>query len=212
MSELLGKMAESLIAGNIDEVVNLTQEALDGGAAPSDVLDQGLLAGMDVVGQRFKAEEMFIPEVLRCAKCMHGAMEILRPLLAESGAEGIGTLVIGTVKGDLHDIGKNLVGMMFEGAGFEVVDLGIDNEPQVFVDAIKEHNAKLIGMSALLTTTMPKMGETINAIKEAGIRDQVKILVGGAPITAAFAEEIGADGYASNAASAVDKGKELMGH
>ena len=212
MSELLGKMAESLIAGKIDEVVNLTKEALDGGAAPADILDQGLLGGMDVVGQRFKAEEMFIPEVLRCAKCMHGAMEILRPLLAETGAEPIGTLIIGTVKGDLHDIGKNLVGMMFEGAGFEVVDIGIDKEPQVFVDAIKEHNAKLIGMSALLTTTMPKMGETINAIKEAGIRDQVKILVGGAPITAAFAEEIGADGYASNAASAVDKGKELMGH
>ena len=211
MSELLGKMAESLIAGKIDEVVNLTKEALDGGAAPVDILDQGLLGGMDVVGQRFKAEEMFIPEVLRCAKCMHGAMEILRPLLAETGAEPIGTLIIGTVKGDLHDIGKNLVGMMFEGAGFDVVDIGIDKEPQVFVDAIKEHNAKLIGMSALLTTTMPKMGETINAIKEAGIRDQVKILVGGAPITAAFAEEIGADGYASNAASAVDKGKELMG-
>ncbi|MDH3799068.1 MAG: corrinoid protein [Desulfobacterales bacterium] len=211
MSELLGKMAESLIAGKIDEVVDLTREALDGGAAPVDILDQGLLAGMDVVGQRFKAEEMFIPEVLRCAKCMHGAMEILRPLLAETGAEPIGTLIIGTVKGDLHDIGKNLVGMMFEGAGFDVVDIGIDKEPQVFVDAIKEHNAKLIGMSALLTTTMPKMGETINAIKEAGIRDQVKILVGGAPITAAFAEEIGADGYASNAASAVDKGKELMG-
>jgi 5-methyltetrahydrofolate--homocysteine methyltransferase len=211
MSELLGKMAESLIAGKIDEVVDLTREALDGGAAPVDILDQGLLAGMDVVGQRFKAEEMFIPEVLRCAKCMHGAMEILRPLLAETGAEPIGTLIIGTVKGDLHDIGKNLVGMMFEGAGFDVVDIGIDKEPQVFVDAIKEHNAKLIGMSALLTTTMPKMGETIDAIKEAGIRDQVKILVGGAPITAAFAEEIGADGYASNAASAVDKGKELMG-
>ena len=211
MSELLGKMAESLIAGNIDEVVNLTKEALDGGAAPADILDQGLLAGMDVVGQRFKAEEMFIPEVLRCAKCMHGAMEILRPLLAETGAESIGTLIIGTVKGDLHDIGKNLVGMMFEGAGFNVVDLGIDKEPQVFVDAIKEHKAKLIGMSALLTTTMPKMGETIKAIQEAGIRDQVKILVGGAPITAAFAEDIGADGYASNAASAVEKGKELIG-
>jgi len=211
MSELLGKMAESLIAGKIDEVVNLTKEALDGGAAPADILDQGLLAGMDVVGQRFKAEEMFIPEVLRCAKCMHGAMDILRPLLAETGAEPIGTLIIGTVKGDLHDIGKNLVGMMFEGAGFDVVDIGIDKEPQVFVDAIKEHNATLIGMSALLTTTMPKMGETINAIKEAGIRDQVKILVGGAPITASFAEDIGADGYASNAASAVDKGKELMG-
>jgi len=211
MSELLGRMAESLIAGKIDEVVNLTKEALDGGAAPADILDQGLLAGMDVVGQRFKAEEMFIPEVLRCAKCMHGAMDILRPLLAETGAESIGTLIIGTVKGDLHDIGKNLVGMMFEGAGFNVVDLGIDKEPQVFVDAIKEHKATLIGMSALLTTTMPKMGETITAIKEAGIRDQVKILVGGAPITAAFAKEIGADGYASNAASAVDKGKELMG-
>jgi 5-methyltetrahydrofolate--homocysteine methyltransferase len=211
MSELLGKMAESLIAGKIDEVVNLTKEALDGGAAPVDILDQGLLAGMDVVGKRFKAEEMFIPEVLRCAKCMHGAMEILRPLLAETGAESIGTLIIGTVKGDLHDIGKNLVGMMFEGAGFNVVDLGIDKEPQVFVDAIKEHKAKLIGMSALLTTTMPKMGETIKAIQEAGIRDQVKILVGGAPITAAFAQEIGADGYASNAASAVEKGKELIG-
>jgi 5-methyltetrahydrofolate--homocysteine methyltransferase len=211
MSELLGKMAESLIAGKIDEVVDLTKQALDGGAAPVDILDQGLLAGMDVVGKRFKAEEMFIPEVLRCAKCMHGAMEILRPLLAETGAESIGTLIIGTVKGDLHDIGKNLVSMMFEGAGFNVVDLGIDKEPQVFVDAIKEHNAKLIGMSALLTTTMPKMGETINAIKEAGLRDQVKILVGGAPITAAFAEEIGADGYASNAASAVEKGKELIG-
>ena len=211
MSELLGKMAESLIAGNIDEVVNMTKEALDAGTAPADILDQGLLAGMDVVGQRFKAEEMFIPEVLRCAKCMHGAMEILRPLLAETGAESIGTLIIGTVKGDLHDIGKNLVGMMFEGAGFNVVDLGIDKEPQVFVDAIKEHDARLIGMSALLTTTMPKMVETINAIKEAGVRDQVKILIGGAPITAAFAEEIGADGYASNAASAVEKGKELIG-
>ena len=211
MSELLGKMAESLIAGKIDEVVTLTKEALDGGAAPADILDKGLLAGMDVVGQRFKAEEMFIPEVLRCAKCMHGAMEILRPLLAETGAESIGTLIIGTVKGDLHDIGKNLVGMMFEGAGFNVVDLGTDKEPQVFVDAIKEHKAKLVGMSALLTTTMPKMGETINAIKEAGIRDQVKILVGGAPITSSFAEEIGADGYASNAASAVEKGKELIG-
>ncbi len=211
MSELLGKMAESLIAGNIDAVVDMTKEALDAGTAPADILDQGLLAGMDVVGQRFKAEEMFIPEVLRCAKCMHGAMKILRPLLAETGADSIGTLIIGTVKGDLHDIGKNLVGMMFEGAGFNVVDLGIDKEPQVFVDAIKEHDAKLIGMSALLTTTMPKMGETINAIKEAGVRDQVKILIGGAPITAAFAEEIGADGYASNAASAVEKGKELIG-
>jgi 5-methyltetrahydrofolate--homocysteine methyltransferase len=211
MSELLGKMAESLIAGKVDEVSRLTKEALEGSLSPQDILEQGLLAGMDVVGQRFKANEMFIPEVLRCAKCMHGAMEILRPLLVESGVKTAGTLVIGTVKGDLHDIGKNLVGMMFEGAGFKVIDLGIDQEPQAFVDALKDHKAELFGMSALLTTTMPKMGETINAIKEAGIRDQVKIMVGGAPVTAEFAKEIGADAYASNAASAVDKGKELLG-
>jgi len=211
MSELLGKMAASLIAGKVDEVTELTKEALDGGSSPQDILEQGLLAGMEVVGKRFKANEMFIPEVLRCAKCMHGAMEILRPLLAETGVKTAGTFVIGTVKGDLHDIGKNLVGMMFEGAGFQVVDLGIDLEPQAFIDALKEHKATLLGMSALLTTTMPKMGETINAIKEAGIRDQVKIMIGGAPVTTEFAKEIGADAYASNAASAVDRGKELLG-
>jgi corrinoid protein of di/trimethylamine methyltransferase len=211
MTEVLGKMAESLIAGKIDEVTNLTQQALDESISSKDILEKGLLAGMEVVGKRFKANEMFIPEVLRCAKCMHGAMEILRPLLAETGVETAGTFVIGTVKGDLHDIGKNLVGMMFEGAGFNVVDLGIDLEPSAFVDAIKEHNASLFGMSALLTTTMPKMAETINAINEAGIRDQVKIMVGGAPVTAEFAREIGADAYASNAASAVDAGKELLG-
>ena len=211
MSELLGKMAESLIAGKVDEVVNFTKEAVDAGTVPQDILEQGLLAGMDVVGKRFKANEMFIPEVLRCAKCMHGAMEILRPLLSETGAKMAGTLVIGTVKGDLHDIGKNLVGMMFEGAGFQVVDIGIDKSPQEFVDALKEHNASLFGMSALLTTTMPMMEETVNAIKEAGLRDQVKIMVGGAPVTSEFAKEIGADAYASNAASAVDKGKELIG-
>ena len=211
MSELLGKMAESLIAGKVDEVTDLTQQAIDANLSPKDILEKGLLAGMEVVGKRFKANEMFIPEVLRCAKCMHGAMEILRPLLAETGVETAGTFVIGTVKGDLHDIGKNLVGMMFEGAGFQVVDLGIDLEPAAFVEAIQEHKASLFGMSALLTTTMPKMAETVNAIKEAGIRDQVKIMIGGAPVTAEFAKEIGADAYASNAASAVDKGKELLG-
>jgi corrinoid protein of di/trimethylamine methyltransferase len=211
MSELLGKMAESLIAGKVDEVTDLTQQALDANVSSKDILEKGLLAGMEVVGKRFKANEMFIPEVLRCAKCMHGAMEILRPLLAETGVETAGTFVIGTVKGDLHDIGKNLVGMMFEGAGFKVIDLGIDLAPATFVEAIKEHNANLFGMSALLTTTMPKMGETINAIKEAGLRDQVKIMIGGAPVTGEFAKEIGADAYASNAASAVDTGKELLG-
>jgi methanogenic corrinoid protein MtbC1 len=209
MSDLFGKMAESLIAGKVDEVVSLTKEAIGNSSSAQDILEQGLLAGMEVVGKRFKANEMFIPEVLRCAKCMHGSMEILRPLLVESGVKTAGTLVLGTVKGDLHDIGKNLVGMMFEGAGFQVVDVGIDQ--QAFVDAVKEHQASLFGMSALLTTTMPKMGETINAIKEAGIRDQVKIMVGGAPVTEDFAREIGADAYASNAASAVEKGKELLG-
>ena len=211
MSELLGKMAESLIAGKVDEVTDLTRQALDANVSSKDILEKGLLAGMEVVGKRFKANEMFIPEVLRCAKCMHGAMEILRPLLAETGVETAGTFVIGTVKGDLHDIGKNLVGMMFEGAGFKVIDLGIDLDPAAFVEAIKEHNANLFGMSALLTTTMPKMGETINAIKEAGLRVQVKIMIGGAPVTGEFAKEIGADAYASNAASAVDTGKELLG-
>ena len=211
MSELLEKMAESLIAGKVDEVTEITQQALDANISSKDILEKGLLAGMEVVGKRFKANDMFIPEVLRCAKCMHGAMEILRPLLAESGVKTAGTFVIGTVKGDLHDIGKNLVGMMFEGAGFKVIDLGIDLEPAAFVEAIKQHKASLFGMSALLTTTMPKMGETINAINEAGIRDQVKIMIGGAPVTAEFAKEIGADAYASNAASAVDKGKELLG-
>ncbi len=211
MSELLAKMAESLIAGKVDEVTDLTKQALDANESSKDILEKGLLAGMEVVGKRFKANDMFIPEVLRCAKCMHGAMEILRPLLAEAGVKTAGTFVIGTVKGDLHDIGKNLVGMMFEGAGFQVVDLGIDLEPAAFVEAIQEHKASLFGMSALLTTTMPKMAETVNAIKEAGIRDQVKIMIGGAPVTAEFAKEIGADAYASNAASAVDKGKELLG-
>jgi len=211
MSEVVAKMAESLIAGKVDEVTDLTKQALDANVSSKDILEKGLLAGMEVVGKRFKANDMFIPEVLRCAKCMHGAMEILRPLLAETGVETAGTFVIGTVKGDLHDIGKNLVGMMFEGAGFQVVDLGIDLEPAAFVEAIKKHKASLFGMSALLTTTMPKMSETINAINEAGIRDQVKIMIGGAPVTAEFAKEIGADAYASNAASAVDKGKELLG-
>ena len=211
MSEVLAKMAESLIAGKVDEVTDLTKQALDANVSSKDILEKGLLAGMEVVGKRFKANDMFIPEVLRCAKCMHGAMAILRPLLAETGVETAGTFVIGTVKGDLHDIGKNLVGMMFEGAGFKVVDLGIDLEPQEFIDALKEHKATLLGMSALLTTTMPKMGETINAIKEAGIRDQIKIMIGGAPVTAEYAKEVGADAYASNAASAVDKGKELLG-
>ncbi len=207
----LGGMAEALIAGKIDEVKRLVQEAVDSGAGPQETMEKGLLAGMEVVGQRFKSGEMFIPEVLRSAKSMHAGMEILRPLLSESESKGAGTVVIGTVEGDLHDIGKNLVGMMFEGAGYKVVNLGIDLAPQVFVDAVKEHNPDILGMSALLTTTMPKMGETINALKEAGLRDNVKIMVGGAPVTTEFAEEIGADAYAANAASSVDKARAALG-
>ena len=210
MEALFEKMAERLIAGKIDEVKELSQQALDQGASPREIIDKGLLAGMDVVGKRFKAGDMFIPEVLLCARCMHGAMDILKPLLSEADSAGVGTYVIGTVEGDLHDIGKNLVSMMLQGAGFEVIDLGTNVTPQKFVDAIKEHNPAILGLSALLTTTMPKMEETINAIKEAGVRDQVKIMAGGAPVTQAFVDEIGADAYGANAASATEKAKELI--
>jgi corrinoid protein of di/trimethylamine methyltransferase len=210
MEELFEKMAEVLIAGKEAEVKSLTQEALDKGAAARDVLDKGLLAGMDVVGQRFKAGDMFIPEVLLCARCMHGAMDILNPLLSEGDAAGVGTYLIGTVEGDLHDIGKNLVSMMLQGAGFQVVDLGTNITAQQFVDAVKEHQPDILGMSALLTTTMPRMEETIQALKEAGIRDQVKIMAGGAPVTQDFVDKIGGDAYGANAASATEKAKELV--
>ena len=211
MSEVYGKMSETLIAGDIEEIKKLTQQALDSGSAAGEILNKGLLPGMDIVGQRFKACEMFIPEVLRSAKTMHASMEILRPLLSDSDAAGSGTVVIGTVEGDLHDIGKNLVAMMLEGAGFKIVDLGTDVKPQQFLDAAKEHKPKILGMSALLTTTMPKMGETVNALKEAGIRDQIKVMAGGAPVTQDFVDEIGADAYGSNATAAVEKAKSLVG-
>jgi len=210
MDELDEKMAQELIKGNEADVRKLTQEALDKGATAREVLDQGLLAGMDVVGKRFKAGDMFIPEVLLCARTMHGAMDILKPLLSEADAAGSGKVIIGTVEGDLHDIGKNLVGMMLEGAGFKVVDLGVNIKPQEFVDAVKEHKPDIVGMSALLTTTMPKMEETITALKEAGIRDQVKIMAGGAPVTQDFIDKIGADAYGANAASASENAKALV--
>lgn len=211
MSEEFGKIAEALIQGKIDEVSDLTKKYINDGEDVGKILNNGLLAGMDVVGQRFKGGQMFIPEVLRSAKAMRGAMDHLRPLLAKAEVKTSGTMVIGTVEGDLHDIGKNLVGMMFEGAGFKVVNIGVDQKPNVFVDAVKEHKPNLLCMSALLTTTMPKMGETINALKEAGIRDQVKVMIGGAPVTSEFAQDIGADAYGANAAMAVDKGREVLG-
>lgn len=210
MEELLEKIAKELITGNETEVKRLAQEALDKGANAREIIDNGLLAGMDVVGKRFKAGDMFIPEVLKCARCMHGAMDILKPLLAEGDMAGAGTVVIGTVEGDLHDIGKNLVAMMLQGAGFKVIDLGANIKPQDFVEAVKEHNPDIVGMSALLTTTMPKMEETIKALTEAGIRDQIKIMAGGAPVTKDFVNKIGGDAYGANAASASEKAKALV--
>lgn len=211
MKTVLEKIAGQLMIGQKEAVVKLTSEALDSGVAAVDIVDHGLLAGMEVVGNRFKAGDMFIPEVLRCAQCMHAAMDLLQPLLSEGDASGTGTFVIGTVEGDQHDIGKNLVAMMLEAAGFKVIDLGINLKPEVFVEAVKEHQPDIMGMSALLTTTMPKMAETIKALEEAGIRDQVKIMAGGAPVTEEFTKEIGADAYGANAAAAADIAKALCG-
>ena len=210
MAEDYQEIYEVLVAGEIENVIALTRKALDTGSAPGEILGKGLLAGMDVVGQRFKAGDMFIPEVLKCAKCMHGAMDLLRPLLSQSDQDGVGRVVIGTVQGDVHDIGKNLVCMMLEGSGFKVVDLGIDVKPEAFVEAVKEHQPNIVGMSALLTTTMPKMAETIKAIEEAGLRSQVKIMAGGAPVTQKFADDIGADSYGHNAAVVVEESKRLI--
>ncbi len=210
MSELFAKMSEAVIAADAETVNKLVEEALGNGIGAKEVLDNGLIPGMDIVGQRMKTGEMFIPEVLRSAKIMQASMDLLRPHLSEKESLGLGTFVIGTVEGDLHDIGKNLVAMMLRGAGFTVVDLGTSVKPQDFVDAVKEHKAVIIGMSALLTTTMPKMDQTVKALKEAGIREQVKIMAGGAPVTEKFVEEIGADAYGANAGSATEKAKELV--
>ena len=209
MAEVLQTIASKLYDGEDQEVAALVQQALDQGMAPDDVLSGGLIAGMDEVGRDFKAGDLFVPEVLIAARAMHAGMDVLRPLLADSDVVSAGKYVIGTVKGDLHDIGKNLVRMMLEGAGFDMVDLGTDVEPQAFVEAVSEHRPQLLGMSALLTTTMVQMKTTIDALEEAGLRDSVKIMVGGAPVTDAYAQEIGADAYAADAASAVDVARSL---
>jgi 5-methyltetrahydrofolate--homocysteine methyltransferase len=211
MADILQKIASNLYDGKYQEVPELVQQALDQGMEPHEVLHGGLIAGMDEVGKDFKADILYMPEVLIAARAMHAGMDILRPLLAESDAAGAGKYLIGTVQGDLHDIGKNLVRMMLEGAGFEMVDLGKDVHPETFVAAVREHQPGLLGLSALLTTTMPAMKTTIEALEEAGLRDSVKIMVGGAPVTTAFAEEIGADAYAPDAASAVDVARSLAG-
>ena len=208
--ELLQQMGEDLYDGLADQVVAEVNECLRRGMTPYEVLTTGLVAGMDIVGIDFRDGILFVPEVLMAAKAMKAGMAILRPLLAETGAPQVGTMIIGTVKGDIHDIGKNLVAMMMEGAGFKVVNLGINNDAEKFLNAIKEHDPDIIGMSALLTTTMPYMEVVIKALKEAGLRDKVIVLVGGAPLNEAFAEEIEADAYCRDAALAVETAKKLM--
>ncbi|MDD5688289.1 MAG: corrinoid protein [Elusimicrobia bacterium] len=207
----LQEVADNLIKGQAAKVKELVQQAVNDGVEPGKVLKEGLIAGMNVVGTKFKANEFYIPEVLIAARAMHAGMNILKPLLAKAGAKSAGKFAVGTVKGDLHDIGKNLVAMMMEGAGFEVIDLGIDVPPEKFVEAVKQQNIQVLGMSALLTTTMPTMKNTIEALHQAGLKGKVKTVIGGAPITQNYANEIGADGYAPDAASAVDIVKGLMG-
>jgi 5-methyltetrahydrofolate--homocysteine methyltransferase len=209
--ELLQKISEELQKGNYEEIPKLVQEALNANIPPSKILSDGLVAGMDVVGEKFRRDEFFMPEVLISARAMQAGMNILRPKLIETGAKLAGKIVLGTVKGDLHDIGKNLVGMLMEGAGFQVIDLGIDVPSERFVEAVKMNRPNILGLSSLLTTTMPKMKEVIESLVEAGVRGRVKVMVGGAPVTEKFAKDVGADAYAPEAASAVEKARELIG-
>lgn len=206
----LEQISENLIKGKANEVKELVQKALDEGLKAGEVLNNGLLAGMGVVGERFKKNEVYVPEVLIAARAMKAGTEILKPLLAESGIKPTGTVVIGTVKGDLHDIGKNLVGMMLEGGGFQVVDLGTDVPSEKFVEAARENNAQVIGTSALLTTTMTAMKEVVDSLSSSDLGGKVKIMIGGAPVTQAYCDEIGADGYAPDAASAADLAKTFV--
>lgn len=207
----LSEIASALIEGNRKKVQELVELAIKEGIPPERIINEGLIAGMQVVGERFKNNEIFVPEVLISARAMHAGMDLLKPLLAKSPGILKGKVVIGTVKGDLHDIGKNLVAMMLEGAGYQVIDLGIDVDAERFVEAVKAHNPDILGMSALLTTTMPYMRTTIEALEKAGVRNKVKVIVGGAPVTEEFAKDIGADGYADDAGSAVELVNNLLG-
>jgi len=207
----LQALAEAVINGRKDEAEQLAQAAIDEGVDPAAILNQGLIAGMSVVGEKFKNNEFYVPEVLIAARAMKTAMEKLRPLLVAGGVQPVAKVVIGTVKGDLHDIGKNLVAMMLEGGGFGIIDRGVDVAPEAFVAAVNEEGANIVAMSALLTTTMPSMKDTVDALVKAGVRDRVKVMIGGAPLTQNYADEIGADGYAPDAASAVDMARQLVG-
>ncbi len=207
----LKQIADNLIKGKAPEVKELVQKAIDEGEDVQKVLNEGLVAGMDVVGKKFKANEFYVPEVLIAARAMKAGMEILRPILVDKDIKGVGTVVLGTARGDLHDIGKNLVAMMLEGAGFEIIDLGVDVSPEKFIETAKEKKADLVGISALLTTTMPSMKDVVKVMRDSDLKDKVKVFIGGAPVTQSYADEIGADGYAPDAASAVDEAKQLLG-
>ena len=206
----LNAIADNLIKGQAPKVEELVQAALDDKTPVREILHEGLIKGMSVVGEKFKNNEFYVPEVLIAARAMKAGMALIRPRLIEEKVEPLGKASIGTVRGDLHDIGKNLVAMMLEGAGFEVIDLGIDVSPEKFLESVTEQGAQVICMSALLTTTMPSMKTTVDAVKEAGLTDKVKTMIGGAPVTQAYADQIGADGYAPDAASAADTAKELI--
>lgn len=204
------RLIDSIFKGNITDTLLLVKEAISKGISPQELLDRGLIAGMSVVGEKFKINEIFVPEVLIAAKAMETALNVLEPLLMESGVRPKGKIVIGTVKGDLHDIGKNLVAIMFKGAGFSVIDLGIDVAPERFISKAKEERAPIIAMSSLLTTSMPSMKETIDLLRTGSLNAKIKTIIGGAPVTQEYADEIGSDGYAPDASSAVDKVKELL--
>ena len=208
---LMQEMAYALITGNQHEVDRMTREALDDGWEANTLLDDGLISGMAVIGIKFRDNIIFVPEVLVAARAMKAGMAHIEPILSASGVEPIGTVIMGTVKGDLHDIGKNLCIMMLRGAGFVVEDLGVDTKPEEFIDGVMEHGAQVLGMSALLTTTMPNMGKTIQEFEDAGLRDEVKIMVGGAPVTQEFADDMGADGYGKDAIACVEMAKLLVG-
>lgn len=208
--ELLQEIATNVISGKAPDTEKLVQQALDSNVPVKEILQKGLIAAMDIVGQKFKNNEFYVPEVLIAARAMKMGMKLLKPHFAASGVEPIAKLALGTVKGDLHDIGKNLVAMMLEGAGFEIIDLGVDVTPEKFAIAIKDDHAKVIGMSALLTTTMLNMKATMEKLNSDGLRDSVKVIIGGAPVTQSYADEIGADGYAADAATAVTVVKQLL--
>jgi len=209
--EDLKQLYDAIVDGQAGKAKTITTNALAEGADPQDILNQFMIPAMDEVGRRFETNEYFVPELLIAARAMKGALEIIKPKLVATGAKPIGKVAIGTVKGDLHDIGKNLVAAMLEGGGFEIVDLGVDVTPEKFVAAVKDKGANVIALSALLTTTMPSMKTTIDVLKEAGIRDQVKVMIGGAPVTQKYADEIGADGYSDNASAAVALARKLVG-